>query len=77
MKPEALRDMSKDQLVDQLIALRKSHMDMRFQHASGQLQNIALLRQTKRDIARVKTEINRRALAADSARPASTETAHA
>ena len=61
MKPEALRDMSADQLADQLIALMKSHMDMRFQRASGQLESSAKLRQARRDIARVKTEINRRA----------------
>jgi len=63
MKPDAIRDMSADQLQDQLIVLRKAHMDMRFEQASGQLKSSAALRQARRDLARVKTELRVRELA--------------
>jgi large subunit ribosomal protein L29 len=59
MKAEELRGKTKDQLGDQLIDLRKEQFNLRFQRASGQLENTARVRQIRRDIARIKTVLNR------------------
>ncbi|MDE0942058.1 MAG: 50S ribosomal protein L29 [Alphaproteobacteria bacterium] len=59
MKAEELRGKTKDQLVDQLIDLRKEQFNLRFQRSSGQLENTARVRQVRRDIARIKTVLNR------------------
>ena len=48
-------DMSLDQLDDQLVKLKKEQFNLRFQRASGQLENTARIRVLRRDIARVKT----------------------
>jgi large subunit ribosomal protein L29 len=48
--------MSLDQLDDQLAKLKKEQFNLRFQRASGQLENTARIRLIRRDIARVKTE---------------------
>ena len=60
MKAEELRGQTKDQLTDQLVDLRKEQFNLRFQKASGQLENTARQRQVRRDVARVKTVINER-----------------
>ncbi|MBK9077657.1 MAG: 50S ribosomal protein L29 [Hyphomicrobium sp.] len=49
-------DMSLDQLDDQLVKLKKEQFNLRFQRATGQLENTARIRQVRRDIARVKTQ---------------------
>ena len=49
------KDMSLDQLDDQLAKLKKEQFNLRFQRASGQLENTARIRLVRRDIARVKT----------------------
>ena len=59
MKAEELRGKTKDQLDDQLIDLRKEQFNLRFQRASGQLENTARVRQIRRDIARIKTVLYR------------------
>ena len=59
MKAEELRGKTKDQLGDQLIDLRKEQFNLRFQRASGQLENTARVGQIRRDIARIKTVMNR------------------
>ena len=48
-------DMSLDQLDDQLVKRKKEQFNLRFQRASGQLENTARIRLIRRDIARVKT----------------------
>ncbi len=48
-------DKSLDQLDDQLVKLKKEQFNLRFQRASGQLENTARIRHIRRDIARVKT----------------------
>ena len=58
MKAAQVRDMSADQLSEQLLTLRKQHMDSRFALASGQIKSTAVMRLARRDIARIKTEIN-------------------
>lgn len=50
-----LRQKSDDELKDQLIDLRKEQFNLRFQAASGQLENTARVRTVRRDIARIKT----------------------
>ena len=55
MKATDLRAKSADELKDQLVGLRKEAFNLRFQAASGQLENTARVRQVRRDIARVKT----------------------
>ena len=55
MKVSELRDMTPDQLDDQLSKLKKEQFNLRFQVATSQLENSARIRQVRRDIARVKT----------------------
>ncbi len=50
-----LRVMTEDQLNDEALKLRKERFNLRFQKASGQLQDTARVRVVRRDIARVKT----------------------
>ena len=60
MKAADVRAKSDDELKEQLITLRKEAFNLRFQTASGQLENTARVRQVKRDIARIKTVLNER-----------------
>ena len=53
-------DMTLDQLDDQLLKLKKEQFNLRFQRASGQLENTARVRQIRRDIARVMTVQNQK-----------------
>jgi large subunit ribosomal protein L29 len=50
-----LRAMTIDQLDDEFLKLKKEQFNLRFQKATGQLENTARVRQVRRDIARVKT----------------------
>ena len=64
MKAEDLRAKSADELKEQLGNLRKEAFNLRFQAASGQLENTARVRQVRRDIARVKTVLENKLRAA-------------
>jgi large subunit ribosomal protein L29 len=55
MKPDDLRAMTVDQLDDEALKLKKERFNLRFQRATGQLENTARVRQVRRDIARIKT----------------------
>ena len=55
MKAGEIRDLTADQLDDQLVKLKKEQFNLRFQAASGQLENTSRVRQERRDIARIKT----------------------
>jgi large subunit ribosomal protein L29 len=55
MKPGDLRAMTLDQLDDELLNLKKEQFNLRFQRATGQLENTARVRQVRRDIARIRT----------------------
>ncbi|MBN8941475.1 MAG: 50S ribosomal protein L29 [Rhizobiales bacterium] len=55
MKAEEIRTKSLDELEGQLGDLKKEQFNLRFQKATGQLENVARVRQVRRDIARVKT----------------------
>ena len=60
MKPVDVRTKSDDELNDQLGDLQKEAFNLRFQQASGQLENTARVRQVRRDIARIKTILGER-----------------
>lgn len=64
MKATDLRVKSDDELKDQLVGLRKEAFNLRFQAASGQLENTARVGLVRRDIARIKTVLNERQRAA-------------
>ena len=55
MKIGEVRDLSTDQLDEQLVALKREQFNLRFQQASGQLENSSRMRQVRRDVAKVKT----------------------
>ena len=64
MKPSALREMTKDELVQKLNEIREAQFNLKFQHATGQLENTAQLPKNKGDIARIITilsEMDRKA----------------
>jgi large subunit ribosomal protein L29 len=50
-----LKAMSTDQLGDELLNLKKEQFNLRFQRATGQLENTSRFREVRRDIARVRT----------------------
>ncbi len=58
MKAQELLGMTVDELKDQRAALKKEAFNLRFQRASGQLENTARVRQVRRDIARVSTRLS-------------------
>ncbi len=58
-----LRAKSTDELKDVLASLNKERFNLRFQAASGQLENTARVREVRRDIARIKTILGERARA--------------
>jgi large subunit ribosomal protein L29 len=55
MKGVEVKAKNVDELKDLLLQLKKEQFNLRFQQASGQLENTARVRQVRRDIARVKT----------------------
>ncbi len=61
MNAQELKDKTPDQLRDQLVALKKEAFNLRFQQATGQLENTARMRVVRRDVARVNTVLNQKA----------------
>jgi large subunit ribosomal protein L29 len=60
-KTQELRTMTPDQLEEQLANLKKEQFNLRFQRATGQLENTSRVRAVRRDIARIKTvQVQRR-----------------
>jgi large subunit ribosomal protein L29 len=55
MKSADVRAMSLDQLDDEVLKLKKEQFNLRFQRATGQLENTSRVRVIRRDIARMKT----------------------
>ena len=55
MKVDDIRAMSEDQREDAVLNLKKERFNLRFQRATGQLENTSRLREARRDIARIKT----------------------
>jgi large subunit ribosomal protein L29 len=60
MKAPDLRARSVDELTEEVDTLGKEIFNLRFQRASGQLENTARVRQVRRDIARIKTILGER-----------------
>ena len=59
-----LKSMSTDQLHDELLKLKKEQFNLRFQRATGQLENTARVTELRKDIARIKTLQRSKAVAA-------------
>ena len=55
MKTSDARAMTVDQLDDEVLKLKKEQFNLRFQRATGQLENTGRVREVRRDIARIKT----------------------
>jgi large subunit ribosomal protein L29 len=64
MKADDLRTKSTDELNSELADLKKESLNLRFQRASGQLENTARFRQVRRDIARIRTLLGEKQQAA-------------
>ena len=60
----ALRELADDQLIDQIGELKQELFNLRFQIATGQLENSARMSQVKRDVARINTILREREIAA-------------
>ena len=63
MELKKMREMSEEELNAELLKMKKDLFNLRFQHVTGQLENPVKMRETKRDIARVKTIIREKELA--------------
>ena len=66
MNAAELRDKSPDQLRDELANLKKEAFNLRFQQATGAMENTARMKSVRRDAARVKTILNQKAAEAAS-----------
>ena len=66
MDAQELMTRTPDQLRDALVGLKKEAFNLRFQKATGQLENTARMRNVKRDVARVLTALNQKAAQAAS-----------
>jgi len=64
MNANELKDKTPDQLKEELVNLKKESFNLRFQQASGTLENTAAIRTARRNAARVKTVLNQKAAAA-------------
>jgi large subunit ribosomal protein L29 len=64
MKIGDVRVMTPDQLNDEILKLKKEQFNLRFQRATGQLENTSRVRQVRRDIARVQTVARQKRAAA-------------
>ncbi|RBI84389.1 50S ribosomal protein L29 [Rhodosalinus halophilus] len=61
MDAKELREKTPDQLREELTRLKKEAFNLRFQQATGALENTARMRAVRRDAARVKTVLNEKA----------------
>ena len=55
MKVDDIRAMTPDQMDDAILNLKKERFNLRFQRATGQLENTSRMKEARRDIARIKT----------------------
>jgi len=63
-KSKAFRDMDDAGLVQALADAKEALFNLRFQHATGQLENYASIKETRRQVARIQTELRAREIAA-------------
>jgi len=61
MNAAELRDKTPDQLREELSNLKREAFNLRFQQATGQMENTARMKTVRRDVARVKTVLNEKA----------------
>ncbi len=59
MKAEDIRALSVDEMKAKLFELEEAYFNLRFRHETGQLEKTSALKQARRDIARVRTEMNK------------------
>ena len=64
MEAKELRERTMDQLTETLETLKKEGFNLRFQQATGQVENTAQMRRARRDVARVKTIIKEKSVIA-------------
>ena len=64
MNATELREKTPDQLRDEILRLKKEAFNLRFQQATGQMENTSRIRIIRRDVARVKTVLNEKAASA-------------
>ena len=57
MKASEIRDLSLEEMARKKESLKESYFNLRFQNATGQLENTGMLLKTRRDIARIETII--------------------
>ncbi len=60
MKAKEIHEMTDDELISKLAGLKEELFNLRFRHATGQLENPMVIGAVKKDIARVKTVIRER-----------------
>jgi large subunit ribosomal protein L29 len=65
MKAEEIRALSSDEMQRKLTELKHELFNLRFQQEVGQLENPSKMKQTRKDIARIKTVLNEMALSAE------------
>jgi large subunit ribosomal protein L29 len=65
MNLEKIRQMTDIELENELVKMKTELFNLRFQHVTGQLENPVKMREVKRDIARIKTVIREKELAAE------------
>ncbi|SHE65086.1 LSU ribosomal protein L29P [Ruegeria intermedia] len=61
MNAQELRNKTPDQLREDLVNLKKEAFNLRFQQATGQLENTARIKSVRRDVARIQTVLNEKA----------------
>jgi large subunit ribosomal protein L29 len=64
MHASEIRGMSDEEILNEIEDLKEAEFKLRIQKASGQLENVRTIRQTRHDIARLKTILHERRLAA-------------
>lgn len=74
MKVADIRVMTVDQIDEEVLSLKKEQFNLRFQRATGQLENTSRVRAVRRDIARLKTVANQKRAGAEPAAKAKTAT---
>jgi large subunit ribosomal protein L29 len=62
MKAKEIREMTKQELAEQLVSIKEELFNLRFQQATGQLENPMRIKEIKKDYARVKTILRQREL---------------
>ncbi len=67
MKAKEIREMTKQELSEQLSSIKEELFNLRFQQATGQLENAMRIKEIKKDYARVKTILRQRELEAKDA----------